>query len=308
MNSMKSFLILLSVLATGVATASIKDLAYPSSEPTAQEIAQQNQYVDKFYGLSKMPTAYQPAGRAVLLTGKIQGRMYSTFVERYINTNTSDAFFSKELSIFLSGKYKAMAFLISDFSDDRSPMFQVWRPDLRKVRRMPTPTFDDRWGGSDFTWGEMLLQRPEFEQHETVAQQIFNRCLSTMQTRDLGQWGSKLPKASCHQKERPVYLIKSTPTVSFINEYDYRVRFIDAQTYADYRTEYYKDGQLIRFVEKNWGPMGMPDPRIQGWNYMYGQDLRNNHESVFIQLDRNTSQRPQDNRFWSDATLRFLHR
>ncbi|MCB0421830.1 MAG: outer membrane lipoprotein-sorting protein [Bdellovibrionales bacterium] len=291
------------------ADSKIKDLPYPKGNPSALELAQQNQYVDKFYGMSRMPIAYQPTGRAVLLTGKKGGSLFTTFVERYINTApVGTHYLSQELSVFLSGKNQSLGFLISDFADDQLPMFQVWSPELRKVRRMPTPLFDDRWGGSDFTWGEMLLQRPEFETHKIVDAETFNRCLGTLQTKAPAPWADKIPQGSCYQQERPVYVLKSIPTFSQIKEYDYRIRFIDAQTFADYRTEYYAGGQLIRVVEKNWGPMGMEDPRIQGWSYMYGYDLRKNTESMFLQVDRNTTWKPKDGEFWSDQTLRRLHR
>ncbi|MDC0980147.1 outer membrane lipoprotein-sorting protein [Bdellovibrionales bacterium] len=296
-------------LVTTAQATDIKELPYPKGEPTALEIIQQNQFVDKFYGLSKMPIQYQPAGRAVLLTGPINGSLSQVFVERYINTNpTPKSFLSKELSIFLSGKNRAMAFLISDFAKEKSPMFQVWRPDLRKVRRMPAPLYDDRWGGSDFSWGEMLLQRPSFELHTLLKKSVFGRCLGFMKTKIPAPWSEGVSGGSCAQKERVVYLVKSVANRPFIHEYDYRIRYIDVQTFADYRTEYYKDGELIRTVEKSWGPMGMEDPRVQGWGYMYGHDLRNNHESVFLQVDRNTSHRPSGSRFWSEQTMRFLRR
>lgn len=291
-----------------VASANIKDLSYPASPPSAEEIAQQNQFVDKFYGFSRMPVANQPGGRAILIKGKVGGPLSRVLVERYINTNTDDPVEFKELGSFLSGPYNSMTFLITHFSDGRNPMFQVWRPDLRKVRRIPPPLLDDRLAGSDFSWGEMVLQRPEFEKHEVVKQTIFNRCLGSMQTPVQQKWMAKLPQGSCHQKNRPVYVLKSTPIVDSIKEYDYRIRFIDRDTFADYRTEYYKDGQLVRFVDKSWGPMGMEDPRIQAWSYMYGKDLVNDHESLFVQLDRNTTMTPRDSNFWSGSTLRFLNR
>ena len=255
-----------------------------------------------------MPAAYQPSGRAIFLTGKVGGPFSTTLAERYINTNTRDAIASRELGSFLSGKHNSMTFLITHFADDRRPAFEVWRPDLRKVRRIPAPHYDDRLAGSDFTWGDMILHRPEFEDHEVIKQQKFNRCLNSIQTKTPQRWIAELPQGSCHQKSRPVYVLKSVPNKDAIEEYDYRIRFIDAETFADYRIEYYKDGQIVRFVEKNWGPIGMDDPRIQAWSYMYAKDLQNDHESIFVQIDRNTTMTPKTRKFWSHSTLRFINR
>ncbi|MBF0265084.1 MAG: outer membrane lipoprotein-sorting protein [Gammaproteobacteria bacterium] len=308
MNFFKLPVFIFTIFIPLLSSASIKNLPYPKSPPSAAEIAQQNQFVDKFYGFSRMPSTHQPSGRAILVTRSVGEPLSTTLAERYINTNTSNTIASMELGSFLSGKHNSMTFLITHYEDDRAPSFQVWRPDLRKVRRIPAPLYDDRLAGSDFTWGDMILHRPEFENHKVIKQQVFNRCLSTIETKTDTKWMPNLPQASCHQKKRPVYILKSFSKGSPIKEYDYRIRFIDTETFADYRTEFYKDDILIRVVEKNWGPMGMEDPRVQAWSYMYANDLQNDHESMFIQLDRNTTMKPNGKNFWSENTLRKVNR
>ena len=77
-----------------------------------------------------------------------------------------------------------------------------------------------------------------------LGKETFNDCLGyiafaedehTRYTKDLPKSGS------CDHKGKEVYKVKST--TKFENWwYDNRVSYIDAKTFADYRTEYFKNG------------------------------------------------------------------
>jgi hypothetical protein len=37
--------------------------------------------------------------------------------------------------------------------------------------------------------------------------------------------------------------------------YDYRISYVDTKTFVDYRTEYFRDGQKIKVIDRDWVSM-----------------------------------------------------
>ena len=185
-------------------------------------------------------------------------------------------------------------------------MMVLWLPSLRKSRRISEPSHEDTWVGTNLTYGELVLRRPEHETHELLKQSVFNDCLLAM---DLNQWEinrytKKLPGPQCDHKGKKVYEVKST--TKFKDWwYDYHISYIDSKTFALYRTVYFKDGKKIKTVDIDWQSLDQPDPRIQFPRYIYALTHDSGIDSM-IYVPRSTILLNQDlpDSFWSEKTLR----
>jgi hypothetical protein len=126
-------------------------------------------------------------------------------------------------------------------------------------------------------------------------------------SRHIGQ----IPKQSCRHLDKEVYGLKSTTK---FNQwwYDYRISYVDTQSFADYRTLYYKDNQLIKVIDRDWGVVNADHegyPRALFWKYWYGLDLTTGKQSMAViprkVVSFNTDLR---NKFWTEQTLRKINR
>jgi hypothetical protein len=87
---------------------------------------------------------------------------------------------------------------------------------------------------------------------------------------------------------------------------------VDVNTFADYRTEYFKGGKPVKVIDRDWVSMGLDDPRAQYWNYWYAKDLVTGHETMVSThaslVDWNREEAPSSptGDFWSTDTLRVL--
>ncbi len=307
------------VFALGAAAAAqagvSKTLAYPSGAPTADDIANQVYFVNHFYALKDYGISRKGKRTITVLVNRSKGsRPTTNTVERYLNNDYSGgAVKAKDLAIFRSGKLKGTGMLITDFNDDaKSQSYAIWLPALRKIRRFGEPAHDDAWGGTDFTFGDVSLRKPQHESHELLGKETFSGCLNAMDVpkNQRNKYMKKLPAGgSCTAKGKAVYKLKST--TKFAGWwYDYRVGYIDTETFADYRTEYFKGGKQIKVIDRDWvGLKGVDDPRAQSWRYWYGKTLATGHETWAVIPDEivvyNTGKKEG---FWSERTLRKIKR
>lgn len=296
-----------------VAAGVSPQLPYPEGEPDALEIMQQVYFVNHFYAFKNF--AITKAKRKItVLVSRAKGKRPTTnTLERYLNNDYEDdpVIRAKDLAIFRSGKLRGTGLLITDYDDDaKGQSYMIWLPALRKVRRFAQPAQDDSWGGLDFTFGDVVLRKPEHETHELLDKTIFKGCLSGMDIpkKHRNRYTRRLAKESCASKGKEIYKVKST--TKFKNWwYDYRINYVDATTFADYRTEYYKDGKKIKFIDRDWNSLGLEDPRALAWGYWYGKNFVTGHESwavipkevVKYNADFNPS-------LWSERTLRKIKR
>jgi len=291
-----------------------KNLPYPNSPTvTALEAVKHVYYVNQFYAFNEFPVENQIKGMNIVVNKDRWGRVYTQAVERHINTTYSldHAIKKQEIAIWRNGKHKSMGMLITDYSDDaKNRSYQIWVPTLRKVRRFAQPIMKDSWGGTDFTWGDVSLRKPFHETHEILAQTTFESCLDAIKIPEdkRNKWTANIPGPSCHPQGRPVYKLKSTP--QYDADYDYRISYVDAQNFADYRIEYYKKGNVFKVIDKDWHSLDIDgDPRGAYWSYWYGRNYETGHESLALLLwDGMKYDSQGDEKFWSSATLRKLHR
>lgn len=312
-----AFACALSTAAMGVAQAGVsKTLAYPSGgNLNADQIVDQVYYVNHFYAFKNYAITKQGRNITVLLN-KAAGKTPTTnTLERFLNNDypTGDVTNAQDMAIFRSGKLKGTGMLVTDFSEEgKSQAYQIWLPALRKIRRFAQPGHDESWGGSDFTFGDVVLRKPEHENHELLGTETFNDCLGYMALAegDHSRYTKNVPTSgSCAPKGKQVYKVKST--TKFENWwYDYRVSYVDTNSFADYRTEYFKNGEMVKVIDRDWVKLGgSDDPRAVGWGYWYGKTLATDHETWAV-IPEGASQVNQDydENWWSERTLRKIKR
>lgn len=292
-----------------------KDLAYPTDgNLTAEQIIEQTYFVNHFYAFDNY--AITKKGRDItVLVIKSEGKKPTTnTLERYLNNIYDDGVIkAQDLAIFRSGKLKGTGMLITDYEDDaKSQSYMIWLPALRKIRRFAEPAHDDAWGGSDFTFGDVTLRKPFHENHELLGKETFNDCLGFIGFGDgeHTRFTKNLPTSgSCDHKGKEVYKIKSA--TKFENWwYDERVSYIDTKTFADYRTEYFKNGEPIKVIDRDWVSLGASDdPRAVGWGYWYGKTLATGNQTwAYIPAKVNAVNATYKKDWWSEKTLRKIKR
>jgi hypothetical protein len=308
---------------SGLAVAGVsKDLPLPSGTPTADEIADQVYFVNHFYALKKYgitndntdpkKSSKAKPGKITVLVNKSAGSKPTTItLERYLNNEYSDGSTNaQDIAIFRSGKLKGTGMLITDYVDDnKSQSYSIWLPALRKIRRFAEPAHDDAWGGTDFTFGDVVLRKPQHETHELLGTETFNDCLGAIDKAEAkNRYLPNPPDAACDHKGKEVYKLKST-TKRDNWWYDHRISYIDTKTFADYRSEYFKGGEQVKVIDRNWVSLGLDDPRALSWGYWYGKTLATGHETWAV-IPQDVVQINQDweDDFWSEKTLRKIKR
>jgi hypothetical protein len=307
------------VLASASMTAGAevtRSLPLPSGTPTADQIMDQVYFVNHFYSFDNYGIGKE-GDKITVLVNKSSGEKPTTItLERYLNNDYDDdtSVNAKDLAIFRSGKLRGTGMLITDFDEvGKSQSYAVWIPALRKIRRFAEPAHDDAWGGTDFTFGDVTLRKPHHETHEMMGTETFKGCLGsiTLTEDEKDRYTQDLPPASCEADGKQVYKVKST--TKFENWwYDYRVSYVDTQSFADYRTDFYKDGQHIKVIDRDWRPAkgASGDPRQVVWGYWYGKTFATNHETWAVIPEEvvtyNDASKKED--LWSERTLRKIRR
>ena len=294
---------------TGLSAGVPKDLPYPSGTLTADEIAQQVYFVNHFYSLKNYGITKKKRTITVLIN-KAEGKKPTTItLERFLNNGYGEgAVNAKDLAIFRSGKLRGTGMLITDFTDDnKSQSYAIWLPALRKIRRFAEPAHDDAWGGSDFTFGDVTLRKPKDETHELLGTETFNECLGSI-TDVKVKYLPTPPQAACEHKGKQVYKLKST-TKRKNWWYDHRISYIDTKTFADFHTEYFKNGEQVKVIDRDWDSLEQDDPRAQTWGYWYGKTLASGHETWAV-IPAEVVEFDQDwkDSMWSEKTLRKIKR
>ena len=292
----------------------LKAPPYPQGELNGQQIAEQVYAVS--HGLLVRNAVSKQHGKeiAVLvnrapLERRKNGRrpIVNTF-ETYGNSHPqSPELDSMQMAIIKSGKAKGTGILFVSYADENKPgIMSVWLPALRKIRRINEPSYEDTWVGTNLTYGELVLRKPEDETHELLRSDVFQDCLPvmTLGPKEVSRYTRKLPGSQCGHKGKAVYLVKST--TKFKNWwYDYHISEIDQKTFAIYRTVYYKAGKKIKTIAIDWQSLDQEDPRIQYPRYIYAITHDSGIDSM-VYVPRSTIQLNQDlpDAFWSEATLK----
>lgn len=286
--------------------------------PSAEEIARQVYFANHFYAFKNFSIEKRGRTMTVLINRSSNGQDRATALERHLNNNyeiTPDQpIQSRDLAIFHSGKLRGTGMLVTEYADeDKNKDYMIWLPALRKIRRFSQPQHDDAWGGSVFSFGDVTLRKPEDETHELIGKKTLHTCLGAIEELEGKHYrnAGELPSRSCRHINKEVYGLKST--TKFASWwYDYRVSYIDTTSFADYRTLYFKDGELIKVIDRDWGLVSEEkggDPRMLFWKYWYGLDLRTGQQSWAVIPQKVVEyNKSRSNNFWTEKTLRKIKR
>ncbi len=289
-------------------------LPYPTGEITGEQIAEQvyavahGNLVKNASSKKNRKDIAMVVNRAPIAKRKPGRRPVVNTFETYGNSNPLNSDIdSMQMAIIKSGKAKGTGILYISYSDkSRNGKLTIWLPSLRKVRRMNEPAHEDTWVGTNLTYGELVLRRPEHEDHEVLPDSVFNDCLIAMELNpwEVNRYTKKLPGPQCGHKGKQVYVLKST--TKFKDWwYDYHISEVDKKTFALYRTVYYKDGEKIKTVVIDWQSLNQPDSRISYPRYIYALTHTTGIDSMIF-VPRSTillNQSLSDN-FWSEKTLK----
>jgi len=285
---------------------------YPEKPLTADQLA--HEVYLGLHGMHQKNAAIKKTnGQVAVVLNRTQGKNVSiNTLEAFLNNDFDDGITeSKSLAIFKSGKLKGTGILMTNYIDSaRQPSISLWLPSMRKVRRMVAPNHADKWMGTNMTYGDVYLRKPEHEIHELLEITTFSDCLGSMKLSqgEKTKRTKNLPEGSCTPKGREVYRLKST--TKFKDWwYDYHISDIDTQTFAPYRTAYFKDNKQVKFIEVNWKSLDKPDPRMVVPTYIYAKSMDNGQESMLIipfEIIELNTDLPAG--FWSERTLRKIKR
>ena len=306
----------LAAVGSSVANAAVsQSLALPSGTPDGNAIMDQVYFVNHFYGFKNYGIS-KKGKKITVLVNKSSGKKPTTItLERYLNNNYADdpAIKARDLAIFRSGKLRGTGMLITDFEDaNKSQSYAIWIPALRKIRRFAEPAHDDAWGGTDFTFGDVTLRKPKHETHELMGTESFKGCLGavTLAKNEMNKYTRDLPEAACQHDGKEVYKVKSSTKFDSW-WYDYRISYVDAKSFADYRTDYYKDGKHIKVIDRNWiVPPNATSPRQVVWGYWYGKTFATDHQTwaVIPKVVTVTDDAKKKQSLWTEKTLRKIRR
>lgn len=289
------------------------ELPYPTHHPDATEIMAQVYFVNHFYALKNVSIETNGKITTVIVKKAQNGTPLTSTLKRYINNDYSDGETkAKDLAIFTTGKERGMGLLVTDYIDDqKSQSYQIWIPELRKVRLFSQPAHNEAWGGTDFTFGDVTLRKPFHETHELLGIENFPNCLSIMNVAlsDRNWYMNSMPSEPvCDHQGKPIYKVKSVPRQA-LEEYDARISYIDTKTFGDYRTEYYLKGNMVKVIDRDWGNLDLPDPRALYWKYWYGRNLTTQHETMAVvprTVFRFNTEKKES--LWSEETLTSISR
>ncbi|MCK4710942.1 MAG: outer membrane lipoprotein-sorting protein [Gammaproteobacteria bacterium] len=289
-------------------------LPFPTGEITGLQIAEQVYAVahgnlvknasskknkkDIAMVVNRPPSAKRKPGRRPVV---------NTF-ETYGNSNPLDSDIdTMQMAIIKSGKAKGTGILYISYTDkSRSGKLTIWLPSLRKTRRMNEPAHEDTWIGTNLTYGELVLRQPQHEDHEIMGEAVFEDCLLAMELNpwEVNRYTKKLPGPQCEHKGKSVYLLKSTTK---FKEwwYDYHISEVDKETFALYRTVYYKDGEKLKTVVIDWQSLNLPDPRVSYPRYIYAVTHTTGIDSmIFVPRSTISINESLSDSFWSERTLK----
>ena len=310
----KLFCILfISLFVCPVASFAAPALPYPEGPLNADQIAEQA-YISSHGGLVDNAISKRNKGAVSLVVNRppLDRRgpgtkpVVQTF-DTYINHRPQDPTIKKmQMAILTSGKAKDTGLIFTEYADEaRGSSITMWLPALRKIRKINEPSYEDVWFGTNLTYGELVLRKPDDETHELLGEAVLDDCLESMllERWEHSRYTRQLPQAQCAHKGKPVYRLKSA--TKFKNWwYDYHVSDVDKETFSVYRTVYFKNEQKIKTVFIDWQSLNQPDPRITYPRYVYAVTHTDGKDSlVYVPRETISLNQSLPDSFWSDETL-----
>ncbi len=282
-----------------------------SESPTALEIALKVEHVNRFRSLRNV--SYGTDASPLVVIDRPRGEdPRVNILQRFRNNDYNDGVMAaRDLVIFRGGKARGTAILVTDSVDTgQGSSYVLWLPSIRKIRRIAEPHPADNWSGSNLTYGDIYLRRARDEEHRLLGIEPFPDCLGAMEVAPAqrGRHVRQPPLRRCDLQGRPVYRLESRP-LNLDAGYDRRHVWIDTESFADYRSEFYREGRLYKTIDKDWRAVGLDDPLAQYWVHWYAVTHHDGHEGMaFIDPGAISWNDDLDPKLWSEARLRRIRR
>lgn len=276
-----------------------------------EDIMREVSYVNRFGAVRNVGYGDREH-RVVLIDLSNTGRLVVNTLQRWRrNDFPQGPVAASDLVIFRSGKLRGTGILVKEYREAaQGRAYTMWLPSLRKLRRFAEPDPADSWGNSNFSYGDIYTRRTQDEDHELLGREVFNGCLGVLRLSEAqrGRHTQQMPEAECSVDGRPVYRLRSRPRGKDLG-YDERIVWVDTDTFADYRSLYYRNGKVQKVIDKAWRGMGLDDPRAQYWVYWYAHTPETGQQGMaYVPADavRWNGDFPPD--LWSERTLRQIRR
>jgi hypothetical protein len=288
-------------------------LPYPTNNQklSVYDILKQNYFVNRHFAV-KNYALIKKRRNITLIIRQIKNRpptlnTLTAFINNDVRSNTIS---NQDIYIFKSGKLKGVGSFIAEYKNKNiSEKYQIWLPALRKTRMFAEPRHDDLLGEIDFSFiSDVKMRKIIGYKHKLIAKQKLNRTIHSMQLEKKYQnrYTRNLPKNTEKYKNKEVYIIKTYSKNPNNSWYHYSIQFIDTQTFVDYLTEYYKNGELIRTIERTWSPIkNIKDKRAQTWVTWYRVNKKTGHTSMtYIPPSVIKVNQKYPKNFWSLQTIK----
>jgi hypothetical protein len=308
MGEVRRILALMALLATPASAETPRELPYPD-QVDGLTVMQQVYFVNRHFAFENITIGTKSGPVRMVLKQDDRLNAANSLIRSLNNRPTSASVLFQDKVYFPTGKLRGTAILVISHLD-RPATYSLWLPELRKVRRVSEPAHDDHWGGSPLTFGDVYFRKPSHEQHELLGRDTFIQCLGSLELNDAeaGKLHNKIPARSCFPRGRQVYRVKSSTL--FDNWwYDYRIVTADQESFADYRSDYFKAGQLVKRIEKDWRQVAEHDQRAVMWRYWYAQDYVRGQQAIgYVSAEDVKWNQKVNPRDWSEGALRKIKR
>ena len=275
------------------------------------EIARRVDAINRFVGVRNI-TYGKRRSPVVILDRAGSGHLLVNTFERWRTNRVDEAgVTARDLVIFRSGKLRGTGILVTEYAEPgRARDYLMWLPSLRKLRRVVEPDAADRWGNSNFSYGDIYIRRVEDETHDLLGRETFRGCLGSVVLSDheKDRYTRRLPATDCSVEGKAVFRLRSRPHRTDL-DYDERITWVDVSTFADYRSEYYRRGKLVKLIDKSWRHMEIAGPDPPYWVYWYAQTPDTGQEGMaFVDPVAVSFDDDIEAQFWSERTLRRTKR
>jgi len=281
---------------------------------SAKEIARKSYNVNHSLYVKNIMIKKKKRSSIISVSRSVGVKPRVTAVERFLsNEYTNGIIEAKDLIILRSGKLNGVGVLMTSYIDPkRSHEYLMWLPALRKVRRMAEPK-DAGMGAGDIAFLEdAKLRRFDEERYALVETKVMDLDLAMMPFKkgEFGRYTKVFPyKKSTKIRGRKIHILKSTYKNTH-HWYDYRISYVDSETFTDYMTHYYKNGKQIKQVYRHWVHLGnLSDPKAKMWYYWYSKDTKTGYEMVtYIPKKLIKVNQKVKKSFWTTRTLEKIKR
>lgn len=284
----------------------------------ALQAAKRSYEIEHFQGFEQLAVGYEqaPDMRLFSFSG---GALSEIATERLLRHEAqTDGLLTLDRVSFHSGKLRGNAILLESKAGQPGK-FMMWLPSLRKLRRFAEPALNDVWAGSNLSYGDLYLRRPEHEKHtllESAESEL--GCLKdilALASEILQKLPSPERKPWCYSAKRAVITLRSEPVYAGA-EYAYRLRTLDAISFAEYRAEYFDaQGHKLKQLEKAWYRVTEAPPDQWLWRFWsvrvfadeaVGQDRA--QSLAWIPVDAIAINPGLPRKLWSERALRKIRR